>query len=58
VVPSPLVCIVVLTAAAIFLGFDMRTVGDMGALPDSLPIFLWPDVPLNLETLGSSFPTR
>jgi len=26
-------------------------VGDMGELPDSLPIFLWPDVPLNLETL-------
>jgi sulfate permease, SulP family len=46
----------VLTAAAIFLGFDMRTVGDMGALPDSLPIFLWPDVPLNLETLGIIFP--
>jgi len=56
VVPSPLVCIVVLTAAAIFLGFDMRTVGDMGALPDSLPIFLWPDVPLNLETLRIIFP--
>ncbi|CAN5807367.1 SulP family inorganic anion transporter [soil metagenome] len=56
VVPSPLVCIVVLTAAAIFLGFDMRTVGDMGALPDSLPIFLWPDVPLNLETLAIIFP--
>jgi len=55
-IPSPLVCIVVLTAAAIFLGFDMRTVGDMGALPDSLPIFLWPDVPLNLETLQIIFP--
>ncbi|TVR55458.1 MAG: SulP family inorganic anion transporter [Gemmatimonadales bacterium] len=55
-VPSPLVCIVVLTAAAIFLGFDVRTVGDMGALPDSLPIFLWPDVPLTLETLQIIFP--
>jgi SulP family sulfate permease len=30
---------------------DIRTVGDMGQLPDTLPIFLWPDVPLNLETL-------
>jgi sulfate permease, SulP family len=55
-VPSPLVCIVVLTAAAILLGFDVRTVGDMGALPDSLPIFLWPDVPLTLETLQIIFP--
>ncbi|MDX1705362.1 SulP family inorganic anion transporter [Pseudidiomarina sp.] len=49
--PSPLVCIVVLTIVAIFLNLDIRTVGDMGELPDTLPIFLWPDVPLNLETL-------
>ncbi|MEX0741791.1 MAG: SulP family inorganic anion transporter, partial [Phycisphaeraceae bacterium] len=55
-VPSPLVCIVVLTGAAIYFGFDMRTVGHMGALPDSLPIFLWPDVPLTLATLGIIFP--
>ncbi|AOY88321.1 sodium-independent anion transporter [Marinobacter salinus] len=51
VLPSPLVCIVALTAVAVVLGLDIRTVGDMGALPDTLPIFLWPDVPLNLETL-------
>lgn len=50
-IPSPLVCIVVLTVFAIFMGMDIRTVGDMGELPDTLPIFLWPDVPLNLETL-------
>jgi SulP family sulfate permease len=49
--PSPLVCIVVLTAFAITVGLDIRTVGDMGELPDTLPIFLWPDVPLNLDTL-------
>lgn len=49
--PSPLVCIVALTAFAIATGLDIRTVGDMGALPDTLPIFLWPDVPLTLETL-------
>jgi SulP family sulfate permease len=35
---------------------DIRTVGDMGELPDSLPVFLLPDVPLNLETLRSSSP--
>ncbi|WP_166424481.1 SulP family inorganic anion transporter [Paraglaciecola sp. 20A4] len=50
-IPSPLVCIVVLTIASIALGLDIRTVGDMGELPDTLPIFLWPDVPLNMETL-------
>jgi SulP family sulfate permease len=51
-VPSPLVCIVVLTGVALWLNLDLRTVGDMGALPSTLPVFLWPDVPLNLETLG------
>jgi SulP family sulfate permease len=55
-IPSPLVTIVVLTAVAILLDLDIRTVGDMGALPDSLPVFLLPDVPLNLETLAIIFP--
>ncbi len=55
-VPSPLVAIVVLTGVAIALGLDIRTVGDMGELPDSLPIFLLPDVPLNFETLAIIFP--
>ena len=50
-IPSPLVCIVLMTIVAIYLGLDIRTVGDMGELPDSLPVFLWPNVPLNLETL-------
>ncbi|MGF2687302.1 SulP family inorganic anion transporter [Marinobacter sp. DUT-3] len=51
ILPSPLICIVGLTAVAMVLDLDIRTVGDMGELPDTLPIFLWPDVPLNLETL-------
>lgn len=55
-VPSPLICIVVMTGIAMFFGFDMRTVGDMGELPDSLPIFLLPDVPLTWETLQIIFP--
>ncbi|GIU06082.1 SulP family inorganic anion transporter [Shewanella glacialipiscicola] len=54
--PSPLVCIVTLTIFAIYMGLDIRTVGDMGQLPDTLPIFLWPDVPLTLETLLIIFP--
>jgi SulP family sulfate permease len=55
-IPSPLVCILLLTIVAIVLDLDIRTVGDMGELPDTLPIFLWPDVPLNLETLKIIFP--
>ena len=50
-IPSPLVCIVVLTALMLLLGMDLRTVSDMGELPDSLPMFLLPDIPLNLDTL-------
>ena len=50
-IPSPLVCIILITLAVIGLGLDIRTVGDMGALPDSLPIFLIPNIPLNIETL-------
>ncbi|WP_430511194.1 SulP family inorganic anion transporter [Pannonibacter phragmitetus] len=49
-VPSPLVCIFVLTGVAIWFGLDVRTVGDTGTLPSTLPVFLLPDVPLTLET--------
>ncbi|WP_186391804.1 MULTISPECIES: SulP family inorganic anion transporter [unclassified Pannonibacter] len=49
-VPSPLVCIFVLTGLAIWFGLDVRTVGDMGELPSTLPVFLLPEVPLTLET--------
>ncbi len=55
-IPSPLVCILLLTAVSYWLQLDIRTVGDMGELPDSLPVFLLPDVPLNLETLKIIFP--
>lgn len=55
-IPSPLVAIVVLTIVSISLGLDIRTVGDMGKLPDSLPVFLLPDVPFNLETLRIILP--
>lgn len=55
-IPSPLVCIVLLTGLAIMFGWDVRTVGDMGALPDTLPVFLIPDIPFNLETLQIILP--
>ncbi len=50
-VPSPLICIVVLTIASIVAGMDLRTVSDMGQLPSTVPVFLIPDIPWNLETL-------
>jgi sulfate permease, SulP family len=55
-IPSPLVCILVLTGIALTLKLDIRTVGDMGDLPDTLPLFLWPDVPLTMETLKIILP--
>ncbi len=55
-VPSPLICIVVLSGLALLLNLDIRTVGDMGELPDTLPVFLWPEVPFTLETLQIILP--
>jgi len=55
-IPSPLVAIVVLTAASILGNINVPTVGDMGELPGTLPSFLLPNVPLNLETLQIIFP--
>ena len=56
ILPSPLVTIVLLTTFVYFTGWDVRNVSDMGALPDTLPIFLLPDIPFNLETLTIIFP--
>jgi sulfate permease, SulP family len=56
VVPSPLICIIVLTALSIGLDLDVRTVEDMGQLPATLPIFLLPDIPLTFETLWIILP--
>ncbi len=50
-VPAPLVCILAITAVVVLLDLDLRTVGDMGELPSTLPVFLLPDIPLTLETL-------
>ncbi|MEL1251338.1 SulP family inorganic anion transporter [Aurantiacibacter gilvus] len=50
-VPSPLVAIIVLGAITIGFGMDVNTVSDMGELPEGLPYFVLPDVPLTWETL-------
>ncbi|PZX14904.1 SulP family sulfate permease [Palleronia aestuarii] len=51
-VPSPLVALILLTIVVTLMGWEVRTVGDMGSLPDTLPVFLIPQIPLNLETLA------
>jgi len=55
-IPSPLVTIMVITLASLVLGWDVRIIGDMGTLPDTLPMFLIPDIPLSFETLQIIFP--
>ncbi|SER85709.1 SulP family inorganic anion transporter [Salisediminibacterium halotolerans] len=55
-VPSTLVAIIIVTAIALIMNTGVRTVGDMGALPDTLPVFLIPSIPLTFETLAIIFP--
>ena len=50
-VPAPLIAIVALSVFVIFTGVDVRTVGDMGQLPSTLPVFHIANVPLTWETL-------
>ena len=51
-VPSPLVAIVFISAVVMAMKLDVRTVGDMGQMPTTLPIFHLPAVPLTWETLA------
>lgn len=55
-VPSPLVAIIVVTAIAHFCQMDVRKVANLGELPSTLPFFLWPNVPLDLQTLWIILP--
>lgn len=50
-VPSALVAIIALSCFVIWTGLDVRTVGDMGQMPSTLPMFHMPAVPLTWETL-------
>ncbi|GAB2535161.1 SulP family inorganic anion transporter [Gracilibacillus alcaliphilus] len=56
VIPAPLIAIVILTTIAIFSGVELRTIGDLGNISQSLPSFLLPNVPFSLETLKIIFP--
>ncbi|TVV72252.1 SulP family inorganic anion transporter [Sphingomonas solaris] len=50
-IPSPLICIVVLTAVSVAFPMPLRVVADLGRLPDALPSFALPHVPVGWETL-------
>ena len=51
-IPSPLICIVVLTAISVAFPMPLHTVADLGRLPESLPRFALPSLPLEWRTLG------
>ncbi|MFD2924402.1 SulP family inorganic anion transporter [Halobacillus naozhouensis] len=55
-VPAPLIAIILMTVITVTGGLSLKTVGDMGELSSTLPIFLIPDIPLTFETLQIIFP--
>ncbi|WP_425432130.1 SulP family inorganic anion transporter [Halobacillus hunanensis] len=55
-VPAPLIAIILMTIITVAGGLSLKTVGDMGELSSTLPIFLIPDIPLTFETLQIIFP--
>ena len=56
IIPAPLLAIVIMTSLAWMIGVNMQTIGDLGTMPDTLPVFLWPDIPWTLETLRIILP--
>ncbi len=56
VIPAPLIAIVVLTAMTFIFHIDLKTIGDLGTIQQSLPHFLIPDIPFNLTTLSIILP--
>ncbi len=54
--PSSLAAILAVSALAIGLGIDTKSVGDLASIKGGLPVFSIPSVPFNLETLKIIFP--
>jgi len=54
--PATLVAILLTTILVLTFKIDIPSVGDLASVKGGLPIFLIPDVPLNLETLRIIFP--
>ena len=49
-IPSPLICVVLVSMLNATMGLQLPTVADLGQLPDALPTFGLPEVPASLET--------
>src|SRR5690625_545115 len=56
VIPAPLVAIVVMTLIALASGVKLQTIGDLGTMPNTLPTFFLPNIPLTLDTLKIILP--
>lgn len=54
-IPSPVVCIVALTAFSLVSGYHFPTIGETGRLPDAFPVPLWPHIP-SVGTLFAILP--
>ena len=55
-IPAPLIAIIILTAITFIFSFELKTIGDLGTITQSLPSFFLPDVPFTLETLQIILP--
>ncbi|MER2170798.1 MAG: SulP family inorganic anion transporter, partial [Psychrobacillus psychrodurans] len=55
-IPAPLIAIIILTAITFIFGVELKTIGDLGIITQSLPSFFIPDVPFNLETFQIILP--
>lgn len=55
-IPAPLIAIVAMTSIALVSGVQLQSIGDLGTMPNSLPVFFLPDIPLNFETLKIILP--
>ncbi|MNW37119.1 Bicarbonate transporter BicA [compost metagenome] len=51
-VPAPLVAIIVMTILTALLNLDIKRVGDMGALTNTLPMFHLPQIEWTVQTLS------
>ncbi|WLR43314.1 SulP family inorganic anion transporter [Bacillus carboniphilus] len=57
IIPSALAAIILMTTVTIFFGFDsLKTVGDMGEITRSFPLFHIPNIEFTLETLWIILP--
>lgn len=56
IIPSPLICIVVLTIITILHPVPVHIVADLGEIPSGLPHPVWPHLPWNWQTIAIIFP--